>query len=541
MKITEDGVDFGGSTWSLGQPIGPAAVDGCTRRTAYVTPQPHRRDPPQQLVGRVRADEPPLPDRGRARSSPRGPAARSARPTTATTRGASTSTPYDSTEIGQVQVQLQTLGDQRHLRHGRLADGLDQRVTASAGLGIPKEFPTPLGEGATDGPPSRTARRLAPRGAGARGRRGGLRRALRPPPQAAAVVLPAHAGQRRRTARTRCSRRSSGRTARCVAGQLPDAVRPWLFAIARNRCKTMLAARREATVPVEDVEPSFDGLVRRRRAARRPARARRRPRRGCPRTSAARWSCSSSAGCRRPRSRPRSACPAGKVKALVFQARTELMAERDARLASCDVDPRGARGRARRRAAARAAEAPPAPVRAVRRVPRGGRRAAHGPRVDPAGRPGARTQGRDPPPPPRAATAGRRGPRGRRARRRRRPRRRRGGARRRRRRARADAAAAQRTAAQRRRRGHGAAQPAAASAPPACGRRGGRGTGGAAQRRGQAARPRAAQRPAARPRRRRGCGGAVASGARGAAASRAAAPRASAAAARSRRWRPRSR
>ena len=42
---------------------------------------------------------------------------------------------------------------------------------------------------------------------------------------------------------------------------MPDAVRPWLFAIARNRCKTMLAARREATVPVEDVEPSFDGFA----------------------------------------------------------------------------------------------------------------------------------------------------------------------------------------------------------------------------------------------------------------------------------------
>ena len=121
-----------------------------------------------------------------------------------------------------------------------------------------------------------------------------------------------------------------------VAGQLPDAMRPWLFAIARNRCKTMLAARRDATVPVEDVEPSFDGIVGRRRAARRPARAGRRPRRGCPRTSAARWSCSSSAACRRPRSRRAIGVPAGKVKALVFQARTELMAERDARLASCE-------------------------------------------------------------------------------------------------------------------------------------------------------------------------------------------------------------
>ena len=39
-----------------------------------------------------------------------GRAARSARPTTATTTGASSLMPYVSTEIGQVQVQLQTLG-----------------------------------------------------------------------------------------------------------------------------------------------------------------------------------------------------------------------------------------------------------------------------------------------------------------------------------------------------------------------------------------------------------------------------------------------
>src|SRR3954467_10268946 len=40
------------------------------------------------------------------------------------------------------------------------------------------------------------------------------------------------------------------------AGQRPDALRPGLFAIARNRCKTMLAARRDACVPIEHVEPS---------------------------------------------------------------------------------------------------------------------------------------------------------------------------------------------------------------------------------------------------------------------------------------------
>src|SRR5215218_6153687 len=40
----------------------------------------------------------------------------------------------------------------------------------------------------------------------------------------------------------------------------PDDMRPWLFAIARNRCLTMLAARKVAAVPVEEIEPSTDGL-----------------------------------------------------------------------------------------------------------------------------------------------------------------------------------------------------------------------------------------------------------------------------------------
>src|SRR5829696_10357023 len=40
----------------------------------------------------------------------------------------------------------------------------------------------------------------------------------------------------------------------------PDEMRPWLFAIARNRCLTMLAARRTTAVPVEEIEPATDGL-----------------------------------------------------------------------------------------------------------------------------------------------------------------------------------------------------------------------------------------------------------------------------------------
>src|SRR6187399_1382067 len=45
------------------------------------------------------------------------------------------------------------------------------------------------------------------------------------------------------------------------AGRTPDAVRPWLYAIARNRCRTMLAARRESAGPIDEHELGFDGLA----------------------------------------------------------------------------------------------------------------------------------------------------------------------------------------------------------------------------------------------------------------------------------------
>ena len=171
-----------------------------------------------------------------------------------------------------------------------------------------------------------------------------------------------------------------------VAGQLPDVVRPWLFAIARNRCKTMLAARRDVCVPVDDVEPSFDGLaedvatradlrelvVRPRPPARgaargaRPVRARRHV--------AARDRRSD----RRPLGQGQGPRLPGPHRA-DGRARRPLDAVRD--------DPRGARGRARRRAAARAAAAAPAQLRGVRGLSHGRRRAARGPGLDPAGRP----------------------------------------------------------------------------------------------------------------------------------------------------------
>src|SRR5215211_5003992 len=46
-----------------------------------------------------------------------------------------------------------------------------------------------------------------------------------------------------------------------LSGQAPAELRPWLFAIARNRCRTLLAARREATPQGGELEPSLDGLI----------------------------------------------------------------------------------------------------------------------------------------------------------------------------------------------------------------------------------------------------------------------------------------
>ena len=114
----------------------------------------------------------------------------------------------------------------------------------------------------------------------------------------------------------------------------PDAVRPWLFAIARNRCRTLLAARRESAVVPEDFEPGFDGLaedVGRRADLRELVHDLAR----LPEDQRAALVLFELGGSSHAEIARVLACPPAKVKALVFQARSTLIADRDARSTPC--------------------------------------------------------------------------------------------------------------------------------------------------------------------------------------------------------------
>ena len=120
-----------------------------------------------------------------------------------------------------------------------------------------------------------------------------------------------------------------------TGGRAPDRVRPWLFAIARNRCLTLIAARREAALPADDLEPSFDGLAAdvQRRADLRElvtdlARLPDDQREALVLAELGDFSHTDIAHV--------VGCAPEKVKALVFQARTTLIADRDARRTPCD-------------------------------------------------------------------------------------------------------------------------------------------------------------------------------------------------------------
>ena len=120
-----------------------------------------------------------------------------------------------------------------------------------------------------------------------------------------------------------------------MGGRAPDRVRPWLYAIARNRCLTMIAARREAAVPADDLEPAFDGLaaeVERRADLRELVADLGR----LPDDQRAALVLAELGDLGHGDIARVIGCPPAKVKALVFQARTALIAERDARRTPCD-------------------------------------------------------------------------------------------------------------------------------------------------------------------------------------------------------------
>ena len=118
------------------------------------------------------------------------------------------------------------------------------------------------------------------------------------------------------------------------AGRPPDMVRPWLFAIARNRCRTMLAARRDAAMPAELPERGFDDLAEqvRRRAELRELVA---DLGRLPEEQREALVMAELADLSHTEIGAALGCAPQKVKALVFQAREALVADRDARCIPC--------------------------------------------------------------------------------------------------------------------------------------------------------------------------------------------------------------
>ena len=115
----------------------------------------------------------------------------------------------------------------------------------------------------------------------------------------------------------------------------PDEVRPWLYTIARNRCLSMLSARRPEAVPAEDAEPAVDGL-----GAAVEQRADLRALLGdiaqLPEDQRSALVLSELADLSHEEIAGVIDVPKAKVKALVHQARSRLMAEREARELPCE-------------------------------------------------------------------------------------------------------------------------------------------------------------------------------------------------------------
>jgi RNA polymerase sigma factor (sigma-70 family) len=135
-------------------------------------------------------------------------------------------------------------------------------------------------------------------------------------------------------------------------GSGPRVLRPWLYAIARNRCLTLLAGRGPAARPIAELECGAGRLlgdVERRAMLRELVADLLR----LPPDQRAALVLSQLGAFRHAEIGLALGCPERKVRALIFQARATLTAERDARDAPCaDVRRQlaGARGGALRRA-----------------------------------------------------------------------------------------------------------------------------------------------------------------------------------------------
>lgn len=120
-----------------------------------------------------------------------------------------------------------------------------------------------------------------------------------------------------------------------LARPAPAALRPWLFAIARNRCLTMLSRRRAATVPLDETLRGMDGpasqVVRRAELAELL-----RDLAALPSDQREALVLTELGGLSHADSAALIGCRPAKVKALVFQARATLAADRDARETPCE-------------------------------------------------------------------------------------------------------------------------------------------------------------------------------------------------------------
>jgi RNA polymerase sigma factor (sigma-70 family) len=121
-----------------------------------------------------------------------------------------------------------------------------------------------------------------------------------------------------------------------LRGQQPDEPRAWLFAIARNRCRTMLSARRDVVADGADelervCTDGFTAEVQQRAELRELLADMTK----LPEDQRAALLLSELRGFSQEQIALVIGCPAQKVKALVFQARTHLLAERESRDTDC--------------------------------------------------------------------------------------------------------------------------------------------------------------------------------------------------------------